>query len=39
MSEMLGHSRVAVTLDLYSHLLLEMQDEAAEKIEAALTGR
>jgi integrase len=38
-AEMLGHSRVGVTLDLYSHVLPDMQDEAAAKIEAALTGR
>jgi integrase len=36
---MLGHSRVSVTLDLYSHVLPDMQDEAAMKIEAALTRK
>jgi integrase len=38
-AEMLGHSRVSVTLDLYSHVLPDMQDEAAMKIEAALTRK
>jgi hypothetical protein len=36
---MLGHSRVSVTLDLYSHVLPYLQDEAAAKIEKALTWR
>ena len=38
-SEMLGHGKVSVTLDLYSHVLPSMQDEAAKKIEEALTRR
>jgi integrase len=32
-SERLGHSTVGITLDLYSHVLKEMQEEAANKIE------
>jgi integrase len=35
-SERLGHSKVGITLDLYSHLLPGMQEDAAAKIDAAL---
>ena len=35
-SEALGHSSVLLTLDTYSHVLPDMQDRAAEAIEAAL---
>jgi len=35
-SERLGHSSVAITLDLYSHVLPGMQEDAARKIDAAL---
>ena len=35
-SEQLGHASAAFTLDTYSHVLPHMQDEAAEKMEAAL---
>lgn len=35
-SERLGHSRIAITLDLYSHVLPGMQQEAADKVDAAL---
>ena len=38
-SEMLGHASAAFTLDVYSHVLPHMQDSAAEKVEALLTGR
>ncbi|MBN4070036.1 site-specific integrase, partial [bacterium AH-315-G05] len=31
--ERLGHSKIAITLDTYSHLLPDMQEEAAKKIE------
>ncbi len=34
--ERLGHSRVAVTLDLYSHVMPGMQDEAAARVDDAL---
>jgi hypothetical protein len=34
--ERLGHSSVAVTLDLYSHVLPGMQQEAVSRIDAAL---
>ncbi len=29
---MLGHSTIAITLDIYSHLMPTMQDEAADKM-------
>ncbi|HXV22867.1 MAG TPA: site-specific integrase [Alphaproteobacteria bacterium] len=35
-SERLGHSTVAFTLDVYSHVLPGMQDDAARRIDAAL---
>ncbi len=35
-SEMLGHSTVAITLDLYSHVLPTMQQSAASALEAAV---
>jgi integrase len=35
-SERLGHSTVAFTLDVYSHVLPGMQDEAARRIDSAL---
>lgn len=35
-SERLGHSSIGITLDLYSHVLNEMQEEAAEKLENAV---
>jgi integrase len=34
-SERLGHSKVAITLDLYSHVLPGMQADAAARIDAA----
>jgi len=37
-SEQLGHTSVAFTLDVYSHVLPHMQDDAAVKVEAALIG-
>ena len=36
---MLGHSRVAITLDIYSHVSLELEKKAAAKLNAALTGK
>jgi integrase len=36
-SERLGHSKVGITLDLYSHVLPGMQDDAAQRVDAALT--
>jgi integrase len=35
-SERLGHSTIGITLDLYSHVLKEMQEEAAEKLESVI---
>ena len=37
--ERLGHSTVAMTLDLYSHVTATMQEDAAAKIDAAFRGR
>lgn len=35
-SEMLGHSTIAITLDLYSHITPTMQREAASVMDAIL---
>jgi len=35
-SERLGHSRVGVTLDIYSHVLPGMQEDAASRVDEAL---
>ena len=35
--EMLGHANISHTMDIYSHVLPNMQDEAAAAIESALT--
>lgn len=37
-SERLGHSSVAFTMDVYSASLPDLQEEAAEKLEAMLGG-
>jgi len=37
--EMLGHSTVSLTLDTYSHVMPNMQAEAAAKMQAALSAR
>ncbi len=37
-SERLGHSKVGITLDLYSHVLPGMQEDAVAKIDAAFTA-
>jgi integrase len=36
-SEMLGHATIAITLDTYSHVLSNMQSEAAKAMEDALS--
>jgi integrase len=36
-SEMLGHASIIITLNTYSHVLPDMQDSAADAMEAALT--
>jgi integrase len=38
-SERLGHSKVQMTLDTYSHILPTMQKEASRKFEAAFMVR
>jgi integrase len=35
---MLGHSRVAITLDIYSHVSLDLEKRAAAKLDTALMG-
>jgi len=35
---MLGHSSSSITLDVYSHVSLELEKQAAAKLNAALTG-
>ena len=35
-SEMLGHSQVSITLDLYGHVTPTMQREATEALDAVL---
>lgn len=32
-SERLGHSRIGITLDIYSHVLPSMQQEVADKLD------
>ena len=34
-SERLGHSKIGITLDLYSHVLRGMQEDAVAKVDAA----
>jgi integrase len=36
-SEMLGHASITITLNIYSHVLPDMQDSAADAMEAALS--
>ncbi|MBK5503256.1 integrase [Bacillus sp. TH12] len=35
-SERLGHSNIKITLDIYSHVLPTMQEDAVNKIEEIL---
>jgi len=37
-SERLGHTKIAITLDLYSHVIPGMQSEAAEQVSAMIFG-
>jgi len=34
--ERLGHANIATTMDLYTHVMPGMQDEAASRVDAAL---
>ena len=36
--EILGHSQISMTMDIYSHILPTMQEEAMHKIDEALGG-
>lgn len=38
-SEMLGHSSVSFTLDVYGHVTKAMQEDAANKLQAVIMGR
>ncbi len=38
-AEMLGHATVSLTLDTYSHVLPDMQREAAQAMDRVLGGR
>jgi integrase len=38
-SERLGHSGIAITFDLYSHVIPGMQADAADKLGAMMLGR
>jgi hypothetical protein len=37
-SERLGHSKVSITLDLYSHVIPGMQEDAAALVDRALAA-
>jgi len=37
-SEALGHSKIGITLNLYSHVIPDMQDELADAVADALNG-
>jgi site-specific recombinase XerD len=36
---LLGHSRISITLDIYSHVSLETEAKAVAKLTAALQGQ
>jgi hypothetical protein len=36
-SEMLGHSRVGITLDIYPHVALELQEQLGERLTRGFT--
>ena len=38
-SELLGHSSIRMTLDLYTHVSLDLEKQAAATLNAAFTGR
>ncbi len=35
-SERLGHASIGITLDTYSHVMPDMHEEAAEKMDAGM---
>ena len=37
-SEMLGHASISITLDIYAHVLPDMQQDAAEAMERTFYG-
>jgi integrase len=37
-SERLGHSRIAITLDIYSHVIPSLEEEAASRIASLILG-
>ena len=38
MSKRLGHAKVGITLNIYSHVMPGMQEEAAQRIDSVLRG-
>jgi len=36
--EILGHSRISVTMDIYSHVMPALQEEAADRMDTLLSG-
>ncbi len=38
-AETLGHSRIGITMDVYSHVLPHLQEEAAAKMDGLLAVR
>jgi hypothetical protein len=39
MCERLGHASIAITLDIYSHAIPAMQEDAAEAVTGLVLGR
>jgi len=38
-SERLGHTTISMTMDIYAHILPAMDQDAAARLEATLTGK
>jgi integrase len=36
--ELLGHSTIAITMDLYSHVIPGMQEDAVAKLDTVMSG-
>lgn len=36
--DILGHSQIAITMNIYAHVLPAMQQDAADEIDSALSG-